>query len=147
MEYTRQQMCGHKDFSEATRTGNWREDTARNGERMHDYMQKKANGGLMSQRKTDKLRTAIQSVYLTPQRPDSLLHSGDVIMLQSAQTRGCLAVNATAGSVGRPNHYCVSVAPTANPVVRNAWSLMLAKDPHKDFYRGVKEKQVVHYGQ
>ena len=147
MEYTRQQMCGHKDFGAKTRTGNWREDVIRDADNMREYMVKKATGSLATQRQGRAGNTATTEVTLTPQPEDGHLRFGDVVMLQSAHTQGCLAVDVNSMSSGRPSHYKASVSCTATPVLRTAWCIAKARDTAKKFYEAVAESDVVHYGQ
>eukprot|EP01063_Lacrimia_lanifica_P011689 TRINITY_DN18405_c0_g1_i1.p1 TRINITY_DN18405_c0_g1~~TRINITY_DN18405_c0_g1_i1.p1 ORF type:complete len:547 (+),score=236.85 TRINITY_DN18405_c0_g1_i1:114-1754(+) len=147
MEYTRQQLCGYKDFGAATRTGNWREDIAREGDAMRDYLVKRGEGKLVTQQVQRKMKAALHEVTLTPQHADEYLRFGDTIMLQSAATQGCLSVDTNSEVPGRPANYVVSVGNGKIPVVRATWSLQKAKDTNMKFYNGKGEGDVVHYGQ
>eukprot|EP01064_Diplonema_japonicum_P009485 TRINITY_DN1697_c0_g2_i1.p1 TRINITY_DN1697_c0_g2~~TRINITY_DN1697_c0_g2_i1.p1 ORF type:complete len:544 (+),score=161.51 TRINITY_DN1697_c0_g2_i1:54-1685(+) len=146
-QYTTQQMSGHKDYSLRTFTGNWREDVACEGGKMRDYVIKRANGTLVTQQVEEKMKLALHEVDLTPKRADGCLRFGDVIMVQSANSKGCLAVDVSRTSEGRQGNYHVSVAKSSTPVARTVWSVQKAKDRNMQFYKGHKEGEVVHYGQ
>jgi len=147
MEYTRQQMCGYKDFGTSTRTGNWREDIAREGDMMRDFLVNRANGTLVTQQVQRKMGSALEEVTLTPQHTDGYLRFGDVIMIQSALTQGCLSIDPQTQSPGRPSHYHVSVNNGQIPVVRSGWTLQKAADKNMPFYKKKGEGDIVHYGQ
>eukprot|EP00659_Diplonema_papillatum_P012249 gene12249-18925_t len=147
MEYTKQQMCGHKDFSMRTFTGNWREDVAREAAKMRDSMLRLQVGGQTTQGIQRKLDYGLQKLCLTPEPADGYLRFGDVILLQSAANKGALAADTFTEVKGRPAHALVTLAEKAAPVVRTAWIVQKARDPHKPFYAREKEADLVHYGQ
>ena len=147
MDYTRQQMCGHKDYNLRTYTGNWREDVAREGDRMRNYLLKRASGELTGQKVQQRMSKALQPITLTPQHSDGHLRFGDIVMIQSAETKGVLSLDVETESQGRPGNFDVSVSGGCLPIARSVWTLMKAKDPNMEFYKKNKESDVVHYGQ
>lgn len=147
MEYTRQQMCGAKDFNMRTFTGNWNEDVAREADRMREFMHKRATGTLASQRIQQKMQSHLQQLTLTPQHKDKCLRFNDVVCIQSALTRGFVSVDHHMQSPGRPGHYEITLADSKVPVLRNAWVVKPWKDVNKEFYKSQKEGDIVHYGQ
>eukprot|EP01065_Artemidia_motanka_P043958 TRINITY_DN6186_c0_g3_i2.p1 TRINITY_DN6186_c0_g3~~TRINITY_DN6186_c0_g3_i2.p1 ORF type:complete len:563 (+),score=164.50 TRINITY_DN6186_c0_g3_i2:60-1691(+) len=147
MEFTRQQMCGAKDYNMRTFTGNWNEDVAREADRMRDFMRKRAAGELTTQKVERRMRAHLEQLTLTPQHSDGFLRFGDSVVLQSALTRGFLSLDVLRKSQGRPGHFEVSLCDSKVPVLRNVWVLKKAKDSHMSFYRQHKEQDLVHFGQ
>eukprot|EP01062_Namystynia_karyoxenos_P069209 TRINITY_DN6468_c0_g2_i1.p1 TRINITY_DN6468_c0_g2~~TRINITY_DN6468_c0_g2_i1.p1 ORF type:complete len:544 (+),score=203.50 TRINITY_DN6468_c0_g2_i1:107-1738(+) len=147
MEFTRQQMCGAKDYNMRTFTGNWNEDVARESDRMREFMRRRAAGELTTQKVQRRMKAHLEQLTLTPQHPDGYLRFGDVVCIQSAQTRGFVSLDMLRPSQGRPGHYDASVGASPVPVLRNVWILKKWKDPHAQFFKKKKEHDIVHYGQ
>eukprot|EP00755_Sulcionema_specki_P014901 Sspe_Gene.57937::Locus_31784_Transcript_1_1_Confidence_1.000_Length_716::g.57937::m.57937 len=147
MDFTRQQMCGHKDFSMRTLTGNWSEDIARESDRMKEYMSRKSRGELDSQKIQRKMDNHLTQLTLTPQHSDGFVRFGDVLMVQSALTKGFISLDIDRKTPGRDGHFQVTVAPSKVPVLRNAWIIMKAKDENMGFYKKHREADILHFGQ
>eukprot|EP00759_Apiculatamorpha_spiralis_P001318 PhF_6_TR1046/c0_g1_i4/m.2156 len=147
MQYTPQQMSGHKGFSCRTLVGNWNEDVAVEDSRLKQYMVRRETGTLLSQKLANKYRLAMTEITLTPLQKDNALHFDDVMMMQSAGTQLFLAVNPNPSQGPRPNFLAVTCAGTDRPTVRFAFVLRKVKSQHDAYYAKVGEDNVLHYGQ
>jgi hypothetical protein len=152
MDYTPQQLMGHKSYNPKVRIGNWNEDVQLHDTRFNEFMRAKENNALPSHQMKRKFEHHLAPVQVADVAEHGNVQFGDRLLIQNLQNHAYLAMDLDT----KLHHVYERFGITATKPRTNEQTPAISRSvfiiervPSKDdiFYTNEHEEHLLHYGQ
>ncbi|KAL0476884.1 hypothetical protein AKO1_005631 [Acrasis kona] len=153
MDYTPQQLMGHKSYNPRVRIGNWNEDIKLSDTRFNEFLTLRENQALPSHTMKRKFVHHTSEVESSAVAEHGFVQFGDRLMTKSVHNGGLLSVDLDSKLHHVQERYAITCSRTTSPDQQpspTARSVFIIESvPSKDdvFYTQEGEENILHYGQ
>jgi hypothetical protein len=151
MDYTPQQLMGHKSYNPKVRIGNWNEDVQLHDTRYAEFARLKETNSLPSNQMRRKYEHHSQRVQISPPKEHGNVEWGDRLLVKNVLNNAFLSIDLDSKLHHVYERYGVTGGnPSTDQVPAIARSVfIIERVPSKDdvFYTNEKEDHLLHYGQ